>query len=88
MEGKPMDVSIYTISGYKGEGKYPIGGSENANINIYFNHGQYIWATGSGPGTVTINHDQKTGYVKADIAGPAGSEHVTGSWKCDEVTVY
>jgi hypothetical protein len=93
--GRLMEVTIYTPSGYngyKGAGEYAIGGSSEstnyANVLIDFDHEQYVAATASGAGKLTINADEKSGTMEADVAGHPDSEYVTGNWICHEVTVY
>jgi len=70
------------VNGYVGPGTYPVGSILDGAVEIRSQIGDLIADSATGAGTVTIDHDGKTGSVKADLGN---GEHVEGTWTCDKI---
>jgi len=71
------------VNGYSGAATYPVGSILDGAGEIRSQIGDLIADSATGAGTVTVNKDESSGSVKADLGN---GEHVEGTWACDKVT--
>jgi len=70
------------VNGYTGAATYPVGSILDGAGEIRSQIGDLIADSATGAGTVTVNKDESSGSVKADLGN---GEHVEGTWACDKV---
>lgn len=91
--GTPLDFSITIGSGYEGAGTYQstkelTPGSTYAAVTVGLAHAGSStkeWVNGTGANTVTVDADERSGTVNADLratGGKSGTVHVSGHWRC------
>jgi hypothetical protein len=79
---KPLTFNVQIHSNYKGPGTYPIGSLLDGAGELRLQVGDFLASTSTGAGTLTIDQGGASGRVDAELSN---SEHVKGTFKCDEV---
>ena len=80
--GQDLTFNIQVNSGYKGPGQYSVGSILDSGSNLRLQVGSYAGSSTGGEGTLTVNDDEKSGSIDADLSG---GEHVKGTYRCAEI---
>ena len=79
LNGRAYSLSI-ELPSYHGPGTYPLPPDRASLHTTTIGPGSQFF--GSQSGTVTVLPGDAAGTIDADLAGDAGSVHVSGTWSC------
>jgi len=79
---KPLTFNVQIHSNYKGAGTYQVGSLLDGAGELRLQVGDFVASTATGAGTLAIDQGGASGSMDAQLSS---AEHVTGTFKCDEV---
>jgi len=79
---KLLIFNVQIHSNYKGAGTYEVGSLLDGAGELRLQVGDFLASTSTGAGTLMIDQGGASGSMDAELSK---SEHVKGTFKCDEV---